>query len=170
MHLQHYIWRRDGTTPLFLLLVFAAIFSTPSPAIAISPVELQSPFGVGPIKADPTRNLVYLVDTTNHRLLAIDTTAAQQVAAASIDVATVGELAVSIDDSTLYLSETTANKILVFSLPNLTPLPSLSVAFPPQSIATAENGRLFATQTLPNTQNAIVEISSSNRDYKVDTH
>ena len=125
----------------------------------ISPTEVEVPFAVGPIKSDPVRNMVFLVDATNARLLAIDMTTGQQVAEVTIDDgATQGELAVSIDDNTLYLSETNENEIMAFSLPDLTPLPTLSIGFPARGIASGVSGRLFASNYTGPSTSIIVEI------------
>jgi hypothetical protein len=106
--------------------------------------------------------MVYLVDSTNARLLAIDMTTGEQVADATIDDgATQGELVVSIDDNTLYLSETNENEIMAFSLPDLTPLPTLAIGFPARSIASGVSGRLFASDNTGPSASIIVELNPS---------
>jgi hypothetical protein len=151
--------RNLGWASLSLLLVFAL----PARATGLSPAEIQTPFVVGPMKPDPSRNLVYLVDQTYNRLLAINTDTGIQVAAAPIDDgASAIEITISVDGTKLYLSESAEDEILVFSLPDLTSLPTLPVAFPPQSIASCANGRLFATESSTDgIDNYIVEVSTT---------
>jgi len=90
--------------------------------------------------------LVYLVDQTDNLIIEIDTNIGVVVKTVAIaDGATTGNLAISVDDSTLYLAESAEDKILVFSLPDLTPQASIPLNFSPGSIAPAVNGRLFAS-------------------------
>ena len=101
-------------------------------------------FQCGEIKADPGRNLVYAVDLTNSRILAIDTNLGQLAAAANLDATSVaGMMAVSLDDTKLYVVLPTAQKIQVFSLPSLSPLGNLPLNFSPYSIACGVGGRLY---------------------------
>jgi hypothetical protein len=129
----------------------------------LSPVEIAPPFGIGPIRADTSRNYVYLVDSTYNRLLAINTATGVQDYGVDIeDGTTSGEMTISVDGTTLYLAENQEDKILAFTLPNLAPKTSLSVGFPPTSIAAGSGGRLYATSTNGTNSSVIYEISTSN--------
>jgi hypothetical protein len=119
--------------------------------------EVRVLFDMGEIKADPARNRVYLIDQSGLRVLALDTDLGQVVAVAALagspHVSVVngglnsGQMAVSLDGSKLYVALTAANKIQVFSLPNLTPLTTLPVSFSPESLSTGVNNRLYASST-----------------------
>ena len=118
-----------------LLLAGAGFLSALSAQITtptLSSTEVEVPFNIGPVKADPVRNIVYMIDSSNSRLIAIDLSSGQQVYAASVDDGTTtGDMAISVDDSTLYLAESNRNEIMVFSLPSLSPLPTLPLNFSP---------------------------------------
>jgi hypothetical protein len=89
-----------------LVGVLAFIAAMPARAITLQPVEITAPFEIGPILPDPTRNLVYFVDATYNRILAVNTVTGVQVAATAVDDGvTEGGLAISVNDNTLYLSE-----------------------------------------------------------------
>ncbi len=121
--------------------------------------EAQVAFACGEIKADPARNLVYLIDQTNGRLNAIDTAAGDVATSVALDrtpgpnpPATgqpneIGQMANSLDGSRLYVALTTQQEIQVFALPGLSPLTTLAVNFSPVSLATGASGRLFASST-----------------------
>ncbi len=116
-------------------------------------------FACGAIKADPSRNLVYVIDQTNARVVAIDTGLGQVSAATALDTTPaptpspagvanqIGQMAVSLDGTLLYVALTTQQEIQVFSLPTLAPLATLPVNFNPVSLATGVSGRLFASST-----------------------
>jgi subtilisin family serine protease/sugar lactone lactonase YvrE len=128
-------------------------------------------FQCGEIQADPVRNLVYATDITNGRIMAISTDSGQLAAVSGTDATlptsygspgtySMGLMAVSTDDSKLYLSLPDAQKIEVFSLPSLTPLITLPVTFTPNGLACGAGGRLFATT---DTQfGSIVEVNATN--------
>ena len=131
---------------------------TPATVVVTRPklsTEAQLNFACGEMKADPGRNLVYVIDTTDHRVLSIDTALGQLSAYASLDDGNVagkgasvtGQMAVSLDGTKLYVALTAAQKIQVFSLPDLTPLVSLPVDFSPYGLACGVNGRLYASST-----------------------
>ncbi|MDD5260331.1 MAG: S8 family serine peptidase [Methylacidiphilales bacterium] len=118
-------------------------------------VEATVNFSCGEMKADTARNLVYVIDRTDHRVLEIDTALGQLTAYASLDDGAVGgnspsvtgQLAVSLDGTRLYVALTAAQKIQVFSLPDLSPLVSLPLDFSPYGLACGVNGRLYASST-----------------------
>jgi len=135
---------------------------TPVSVVVTAPqgyAEATVNFACGEIKADPSRNLVYVIDTTNDRVVAVDTGLGQVSAATALDTTPgpnpptngaknqIGQLAVSLDGTRLYVALTTQQEIQVFSLPSLSPLTTLPVNFSPVSLATGVSGRLFASST-----------------------
>jgi hypothetical protein len=148
-----------------VLCVFAAL--TASNGWAGQALSTTVNFTVSTIKADPARNLVYVVDNGDNRLLEFDMTTGLVVASAAIDDGdTQGEIAISQDGSTLYLAESGEDEIMVFSLPNLTPMTTLTLDFPPYSIACGVNGRLFASETSStvSSEYVIAELNPSTGD------
>lgn len=122
--------------------------------------ERSVSYQVGEIKADPSRNVVYVGDVTNKRILAIDTGLGQLVALSNLTSAP-GQMAVSQDDSKLYVSLPNASQIAVFTLPSLSPLGILSVNFSPFSIACGPSGRLYVADSSSDWAN-IQQINSTN--------
>jgi hypothetical protein len=133
-----------------------------SKALPTAPqAEMQVGYTVGDIKADPSRNLVYLVDQTDNLILEIDTNLGMVLRYVVIeDGATTGKLAVSVDGSTLYLAESAEDKILTFSLPELNPGTAIPLNFSPSNIVAGAGGRLYASRTV-STTNTIVELNTS---------
>ena len=93
--------------------------------------------------SDPIRNLAYVVDRTNAKLLAVDTTLGRTVthtpvggAATSVTVSPAGDR--------IYVAEPGAFQIEMFSLPDLNRIGHISPAITPQSIASDSRGRLYA--------------------------
>lgn len=120
-------------------------------------------FTCGEITADPARNLVYVVDQTNHRVLAVNTDLGQIVAATNIDAnVPAAMLAVSIDGTKLYLAIPTAQKIQVFSLPSLASAGDLAVNAQPFSLACGTGGQLYMGTGGGNTSGKVYGIDSSN--------
>ena len=142
----------DGITAIHTPVT--VVVSAPQPSS-----QATVAFACGEIKADPTRNLVYLTDTTNHRVFAIDTGLGQVSASTPLDITPgpnppsagqanqIGQMAVSIDGTRLYVALTTQQEIEVLSLPSLSPLATLPVSFSPVSLAAGVGGRLFASST-----------------------
>lgn len=78
--------------------------------------EVMTTWQVGSTLGDPTRNLVYIVDETNSKLIALDSDTGATVADVTIPIAPDdGELALSPDGSTLYLSAPLSARLLRFS-------------------------------------------------------
>ncbi len=100
-------------------------------------------FTVGAMAADPQRNLVYLVDTSDNRILEVDTNLGQTVAWAPY-TGTALNIAVATEDDRLFLTTSTFNAIQEFSLPSLTPAGSITVGFNPDQIAAGVGHHLFA--------------------------
>jgi VCBS repeat-containing protein len=119
--------------------------------------EVQVNFAPGAMLADPTRDIVYIIDKTNLKLLAINTDTGQTVAVANLaaapsptsftDVFDGGQMAVSSDGTRLYVALTDAKEIQVFSLPNLTPLATYSYSFDPVNLAYGANDLLYVSST-----------------------
>ena len=110
---------------------------------AKSLTEQKINFQPGNMVADPGRDEVYLIDITDQKLLAINTDTGQTVGQAlfagsptispPVDTGTLecGQMAVSVDDSLLYVALSKAQEIEVFSLPSLTPVATYSFGFVP---------------------------------------
>jgi subtilisin family serine protease/sugar lactone lactonase YvrE len=108
--------------------------------------EVTAGFSIGEMIADRTRNLAYVIDNTNLRLLAIDTTAGGVSAVAALAAgAGSGRLALSPDGSRLYVALGNGNRIQVFRLPKLEEEDLISVGFSPLNVAAASDGMLYAS-------------------------
>jgi hypothetical protein len=98
--------------------------------------------------ADPARNLAYVIDKTNQRLLAIDTQAG--IFVGNIKLAADpgdGRLALSPDGLRLYVALTTASKIQVISLPDFQQADLYDVGFQLVGLAAAVDGKLYASSS-----------------------
>ena len=139
--------------------VVQSALALPALPTAESPVD----YTVGNVVADPTRNLVYLVDQTDNLILKIDTSIGLVTGSVAIeDGMTTGSMVVSTDGSKLYLAESAEDKILIFSLPDLTPLTSVSVEFSPESIAVGTGDRLYCAEASSNAISGfIVEVNTA---------
>lgn len=121
--------------------------------------EVELTWAPGEPVADRGRERVYLLDRTNLRVLAVDTTngtvAAWAGVAGSCEISPpvengslrTGRLAVSHNGDTLWVALPSAKKIQSFNLPALTPTATFDVSFSPVCLAQSANGRLFATST-----------------------
>jgi hypothetical protein len=106
--------------------------------------ERSVPYQVGEIKADPSRNVVYVGDITDNRILAIDTGLGQLVGTSSV-ASSPGQMTVSQDGTKLYVLLPQAQQIAVFTLPSLSPAGTLYLNFQPLSIACGVSGRLYVS-------------------------
>ena len=104
----------------------------PNPPIAVATPD----FMFGAMLADPQRNVVYVVDQSDKRIVALDTDQGRIVRFANL-ASTAYDLqnapcclAISVDDSELFVSQYGANVIQVFSLPGLDFLRQLNVDGP----------------------------------------
>ena len=114
-------------------------------------------FTPGEMVADPARDVVYLIDQSDLKLLAINTDTGQTIAQASLagtphisppedtNSTASGQLAVSLDGTRLYVALSDAKMIQVFSLPSLTPLATYSYSFNPVSLACGVNNMLYVS-------------------------
>ena len=121
--------------------------------------EVSTDFALGEMKADPVRNLVYLINKSDFRVMALNTDTGAITAVANLDGSPIiegpaqngslvtGHMAISHDGARLYVALSGARKIQVFSLPDLSPLVSLPVNFQPISLAVDANGRLYASSS-----------------------
>lgn len=147
----------NKTLFFFFIAVTGAFAGRPvnSPSV-VTVAEVQAPFWAGNIKAHPTQNTVYLIDGTARRVLAIDTAAGRIAAAAALEESeqqaadpnyfySAAELTLSFDMTKLYVALPAAHKIQVFSLPDLAPLITLPVIFPPWGLAATAGDRLYVT-------------------------
>lgn len=133
-------WRvtHSGGTEQLLATTFYVV----KPQIA----EVQINFAPGPMVADRTRNLAYVIDKTNQKLLAIDTAAGTVVARSPLAAApSTGQMALSPDGTRLYVALSVAKKVQVFALPSLEPVNLFDLDFQPASLAVGGDTRLYAT-------------------------
>lgn len=99
-------------------------------------------FTIGAMAADSQRDLVYVVDSTNNRVLAVDTNLGRTVMSHRVASRAVA-LAVSLEGDRLFVAEPDAGQVEVFSLPDLQPHTVLSVGVNGYSLAHAAGERLF---------------------------
>src|SRR5262249_12965906 len=78
-------------------------------------------FRMGRMVADPGRDLVYVADQTDARILAVNTDLGRTVAGRTL-AAEPGALAVSVSGDRLFVAEPGALQVQVLSLPDLTPV------------------------------------------------
>ena len=135
-----FTWRvtyDSGTEQLLAYTIYAS-----NPAIG----ETQANFAIGAMIADRTRNLAYVIDQTNQKLLAIDTELGTVAARAPL-VATpsTGQMTLSTDGTRLYVPLSTAKKVQVFALPSLESANIFDLDFQPSSLAACSDGRLYAS-------------------------
>ena len=98
-------------------------------------------FRVGPMLADPKRSVVYVLDQTNNKVLAVDTSIGKTIASASVD-GTPTSVAISLSGTELYVAAKASNVIDVYAIDNLTFNRSLAVTAP-VGMAGGKNGRLY---------------------------
>jgi hypothetical protein len=93
---------------------------------------------IGADVADPTRDVVYFVDQTDNRIVALDTDTGATAGLAA-PLANVSGLAVSVDGSRLYASEPGAFQVEVFSLPTMRSIATLPISGLGPIVAIANN-------------------------------
>lgn len=127
----------DGRTQDFPYSIFATSIAHGDVSVDFAPAELVS---------DRTRNLVYVVNKTQNKLLALDTENGNVAARAPLNgVMTVGQMALSTDGTRLYVPLNTSNKIEVFAVPSLESINTINVTFPPYCIAQGGDGNLYVS-------------------------
>lgn len=99
-------------------------------------------FEIGPIAADPTRNLAYVVDQTRGLLLAVDTNRGGTVQVAAL-AGRAASVAVAPKGRRLYVAEPGAFQVEVFALPDLKRITRYSLAGNPSTIVAGAGGRLY---------------------------
>ncbi len=92
--------------------------------------------------ADPVRNVAYIADQTHGHILAVSTATGTTVGVTT-PAANVTGLAVSVDDSRLFASESGAFQIEVFSLPQMTLLITLNVGVGVGQMVAGANDRII---------------------------
>jgi hypothetical protein len=101
-------------------------------------------FTIGRMVADPVRDLVYVADQTNARIIAMNTDLGRAVARRALAGAP-GALAVSIDGDRLFVAEPGAFQIEVLSRPDLTPVTTLTVGIAVYNLVAIANDRLVVS-------------------------
>jgi hypothetical protein len=107
-----------------------------------SPVVQQVSFQAGAILADAQRNLVYLADKSDKRIVAIDTDLGKAVSFRDLP-GTPNSLAESVAGDRLFITLQDTKQIQVLSLPDLIPIAKFQLNFTPASIAYGVNDRLY---------------------------
>jgi len=103
-------------------------------------------FTIGRMVADGVRDVVYVADQTNARILAVDTDLGRTVSRRDLAGAP-GALAVSIESDRLFIAEPGAFQIEVLSLPALTPVTTLSVGIAVYNLVAVANDRLVVSSS-----------------------
>src|SRR3954467_703197 len=99
-------------------------------AVLPDPIAQVNPgWQIGEMQADLNRNLVYVLDRTNNKVVAVDTEIGRTVAHQPLPGVPNG-LAVSPDGSELFVTSSATNSISVFALPDLTLKRKLTVPTP----------------------------------------
>ena len=99
-------------------------------------------FTIGRMVADPLRDVVYVADLTNSRILAINTDSGRTVASQAL-AGGPGALAVSVGGDQLYVAEPAAFQIQVLALPDLNPITTLHVGIEVDNLIAVVNDHLF---------------------------
>lgn len=100
-------------------------------------------FEIGAMAADPGRDIAYVIDRTNDKILAIDTgTAARTVSHAPLG-GDGSSVAVSPSGDTLYVAVSDTARIEVFSLPELVKIRTITPATSVAHIVADNQGRLY---------------------------
>lgn len=100
-------------------------------------------FEIGAMAADPGRNIAYVIDRTNDKILALDTgVVARTVAHAPLE-GDGSSLAVSPSGDILYVAVPDTSRIEVFSLPELTRIRTIAPGVGVNQIVADHQGRLY---------------------------
>lgn len=132
-----------GTAFLGSVVVFAtpvrAQMSDPAPR-----TEQQIDWEVGEIRADPVRNVVYLLDETDHRILALNTATGQVDASVVVDHSIRGGyIEFSPDGTKLFVSTPDTNHIFAFATATLAPLGSIELTHSVSSFVMGGDGFFY---------------------------
>jgi hypothetical protein len=128
----------------FLRPAIEALEDRTLPAGGLPQATADVNFAMGRMVADPVRDVVYVADQTNARILAVDTDLGRAVAGRALAAAG-GALAVSPDGGRLFVAEPGAFQVQVLSLPDLKPVVTLPVGFPVDNLVATVNDHLFAS-------------------------
>jgi DNA-binding beta-propeller fold protein YncE len=110
-------------------------------------------FQVGALLSNPTRNLCYIIDRTNQRLLALDT--ASGTVSAVVRLAAdpgAGEMALSPDGARVFVALTPHNRIQVLNAATLEPVEVIHLSFSPFSLSIGANAKIYASSSQTWTQ------------------
>lgn len=124
------------------------------PKTVTTPTQQETHGALGGVLADKTRDIVYLQDRQNRRILAIDTglgvasASCPLVGPVKVGMATappaLGDMALSTDGTKLYVAIRDARIIQVISLPDFKTVASWNYDFNPTSLATDALGRIYS--------------------------
>jgi hypothetical protein len=125
------------------LQIIATSSGPPSPPVPWQ--ETQVAFDTGATIARPDTNLIHIVDSTNDRLLTLDTASGTFISSIRLygKLLTSGIMSFSLDRQTLYIPLYNANKLQVISLASLRTTDLLPLTIGASSIAAGSDGALY---------------------------
>jgi plastocyanin len=118
--------------------------------------ESTVPFDIGASIARTDTNLIHVVDSTNDRLLTLDTANGKFVSSIRLEskLAYAGLMCFSLDGQLLYVPLANSNRIQVISLATLTTQDIVPLNISPRCLAAGYDGALYAT-----TENLLAKIN-----------
>ncbi|MDF1859338.1 MAG: hypothetical protein P1U87_03940 [Verrucomicrobiales bacterium] len=100
---------------------------------------------MGDMRADPLLDVVYILNITDNRIVALDTNTGAATASVSVPGAVEsGKIAFSIDGGTVYVSTPKANSLHSFSAGTLTPVNSVSLDYSIRDFIIGSDGFIYA--------------------------
>jgi DNA-binding beta-propeller fold protein YncE len=105
--------------------------------------EVVAPFGAGLSLGRPSTNQVHMVDSTNDRLLTLDTETGTFVSSIRLLGKPQGLMALSVDQQFLYIPLTSAQMLQIISLTNLAACDMVPLTVVPTSLAAGADGMLY---------------------------
>lgn len=146
-------WQR-GLCVMLCFLFYSrglAEFDDPAPR-----AEREVNWKIGEMRADPVLNLVYVLNETDHRVVAIDTETGEMEAFAAVPGSLEGgKIAFSIDGTVIYVSSPRSNTIHSFRTETLDYLDSIDLGYSVYDFVVGSDGCLYTVYTNSGTNKAI---------------
>lgn len=141
MHVNH-----SGKIALWIASLF--VISTPFVRAQMADPAPRSEqaidWAVGEIRADPLLNLVYLLDVSGHRILALNTSSGNVDATVTVPHSIRGGyIEFSVDGTKLHVSTPDTNGIFTFETGTLAPIGSIEVPYSVGSFAVGSDGFFY---------------------------
>jgi hypothetical protein len=115
-------------------------------AVKSTRADAELNFVPGAMLADTTRDVVYVSDTTNNRILSIDTNSGTVLAGGPLaGVIGRGDIALSADGGSIAVALFESSRVHILSSTTLASREVLHLNFKPVSVAFGANGRLYAS-------------------------